>query len=43
MTLIVDLCHEFCVINLDGSLFICTKDEQRAMIHFLWAEGIPGA
>jgi hypothetical protein len=29
VTLIVDLCHEFCVINLDGPLFICTKEEQR--------------
>jgi hypothetical protein len=43
VTLIVDLCHEFCVINLDGPLFICTKEEQRAVIRFLWAEGLPGA
>ena len=43
MTLIVDLCHEFYVINLDGPLFTCTKKEQRAVIRFLWAEGIPGA
>jgi hypothetical protein len=43
VTLIVDLCHEFCFVNLDGSLFICTKEEQRAVIHFLWAEGVPGA
>jgi hypothetical protein len=43
VTLIVDLCHEFCVINLDGPLFICTKEEQRAVICFLWAEGVPGA
>jgi hypothetical protein len=39
----VDLCHEFCVINLDDPLFICTKEEQRAVILFLWAEGVQGA
>jgi hypothetical protein len=43
VTLIVDLCHEFCVINLDGPLFICTKEEQKVVIRFLWAEGVPGA
>ena len=43
VTLVVDLYHEFCVINLDGPLFICTKEEQRAVIRFLWAEGVPGA
>jgi hypothetical protein len=43
VTLMVDLCHEFCVINLDGPLFVCTKEEQRAVIRFLWAEGVPGA
>jgi hypothetical protein len=43
VTLIVDSCHEFCVINLDGPLFICTKEEQRAVIRFLWAGGVPGA
>jgi hypothetical protein len=43
VTLLVDLCHEFCVINLDGPLFICTKEEQGAVIRFLWAEGVPGA
>jgi hypothetical protein len=43
VTLIVNLCHEFCVINLDGPLFICTKEEQRAVIRSLWAEGVPGA
>jgi len=31
------------VSNLDGPLFICTKEEQRAVIHCLWAEGVPGA
>jgi hypothetical protein len=35
--------HEFCVINLDDPLFICTKEEQRAGICFLWAEVVPGA
>jgi hypothetical protein len=38
VTLTVDVCHEFCVINLDGPLFICTKEEQRAVLCFLWAE-----
>jgi hypothetical protein len=22
---------------------ICTKEDQNAVIHFLWAEGVPGA
>jgi hypothetical protein len=43
VTLEVDLCREFCVINFDGPLFICTKEEQRAVILFLWAEGVLGA
>jgi hypothetical protein len=43
VTLIVDLCHEFCVINLDSPLFIGTKEEQRTVICFLWAESLPGA
>jgi hypothetical protein len=42
-TLIVDLCHEFCVTNLNSPLWICTKEEQRAVIRFLCAEGVPGA
>ena len=42
MTLIVDLCNEFCAIKLDGPLFFCTK-EHRAVIRFLWAEGVPDA
>jgi hypothetical protein len=42
VTLEVDLYHEFCVINLDGPLFISTKEEQRAVIFFLWAEGVLG-
>jgi len=24
-------------------LINCTKEEQRSLIHFLWAEGVPGA
>jgi hypothetical protein len=24
-------------------LSVCTKEEQRAVIRFLWAEGVPGA
>jgi hypothetical protein len=43
VTLIVDLCHEFCVMNLDGPLSICSKEEPRAVICCLWAEDIPGA
>jgi hypothetical protein len=43
VTLIVDLCHAFRVINLDGPLFICTKEEQRAVILYLWAEDLLGA
>jgi hypothetical protein len=43
VTLEVHSCHEFCVINLDGPLLICTKEEQRAVIRFLWAEGVLGA
>jgi hypothetical protein len=42
VTLEVHCCHEFCVINLDGPLFICTKEEQRSVICFLWAESLPG-
>jgi transposase len=43
VTLEVQSCHEFCVINLDSPFFICTKEEQRAVVHLLWAEGVPGA
>lgn len=25
------------------SVTVCTKEEQRAIILFLWAEGMPGA
>jgi hypothetical protein len=28
---------------LDGPIFICIKEEQRAVVLFLWAEGVPGA
>ena len=24
-------------------LAVCTKEEQRAVIRFLWSEGVPGA
>jgi hypothetical protein len=43
VTLEIHSYHEFCVINLDSPLFICTKEEQSAVIRFLWAEGVPGA
>jgi hypothetical protein len=43
VTLEVHSYHEFSVIKLDDPLFICTKEEQRAVIHFLWAEGVQGA
>ncbi|XP_076059708.1 protein GVQW3-like [Oratosquilla oratoria] len=28
---------------MDPPLFVCTKEEQRSVIRFLWSEGIPGA
>jgi len=34
VTLIVHFSHEFCAINMDTPNFICTKEEQRAVIHF---------
>jgi hypothetical protein len=34
LTLIVHFFHEFCAINMDTPSFICTKEEQRAVIHF---------
>jgi hypothetical protein len=43
VTLEVHSCNEFCVKNLDGLLFLCTKVEQRAVIRFLWAGSVPGA
>jgi hypothetical protein len=30
-------------INMAGPLSVSTKEEQRAVIRFLWAEGVPGA
>jgi hypothetical protein len=30
-------------INMAGPLSVCTKEEQRVVIRFLWAEGVPGA
>lgn len=27
---------------MDALLFICTKEEQRSVIRFLWAEVVPG-
>ena len=34
VTLIVHFCHEFFAINMDTPNFNCTKEEQRAVIHF---------
>jgi hypothetical protein len=34
VTLIVHFCHEFFAINMDTLNFVCTKEEQRAVIHF---------
>ena len=34
VTLIVHFCHEFFAVNMDTPNFICTKEEQRAVIHF---------
>jgi len=34
VTLIVHFCHEFFTINMVTPSFICTKEEQRAVIHF---------
>jgi hypothetical protein len=30
-------------MNLVGPFFVCTKEEQRAVIRFLWVEGLPVA
>jgi hypothetical protein len=30
-------------MNLDGPIFISTKEEQRAVVQFVWAQGVPGA
>ena len=37
------LCRELHAINTDVLLFIGTKEGKRALICFLWAEGVPGA
>jgi hypothetical protein len=34
VTLINHFCHEFCAIDMDTPHLICTKKEQRAVIHF---------
>ena len=34
-------CHA--VVKMDAKLINCTKEEQRSVIRFLWAEGVPGA
>jgi hypothetical protein len=43
VTLIVHSCREFCAINMYAVLFICTKQEQSAVICLLWTEGVPDA
>jgi hypothetical protein len=35
VTFIVQFCPDFCAINMDAPLFICTKEEQKAAIRFL--------
>jgi hypothetical protein len=34
VTLIIHFCHEFCATDMDSPHLICTKKEQRAVIHF---------
>ena len=34
-------CHA--VVKMAVKLIICTKEEQRSVIRFLWAVGVPGA
>ena len=34
-------CHA--VVKMAAKLINCTKEEQRLVIRFLWAEGVPGA
>jgi hypothetical protein len=31
------------VVKMATKLITCTKQEQRSVIRFLWAEGVPGA
>jgi len=37
--------HESChaVVKMAAKLINCTKEEQRSVIRFLWAERVPGA
>ena len=30
-------------LNMAGPLFVCTKEEQRSVIRFLWSEAVSGA
>jgi hypothetical protein len=32
VTLEVHFCHEFCAVNMDVLLFICSEEEQRAVM-----------
>jgi hypothetical protein len=31
------------VVKMAAKLINCTKEKQRSVIRFLWAEGVPGA
>ena len=31
------------MVKMAAKLINCTKEEQRSVISFLWAEGVPGA
>ena len=31
------------MVNVSARLSVCTKEEQRSVISFLWAEGVKGA
>ena len=31
------------MVKMAAKLINCTKEEQRSVIRFLWAEGVPGA
>ena len=31
------------MVKIAAELINCTKEEQRSVIRFLWAEGVPGA
>jgi len=30
-------------VNMSARLAVCTKEEQRSVIRFMWAEGVKGA